>query len=76
MIKTKKIVKEIEQTEDIICDICGKSCKSFTDFEYLELTATWGFESNKDGEKWDAHICEKCVDEKLSFINFKKINYF
>lgn len=71
--ETKKtIAKNIEITDDIICDICGKSCKTEYGFEYLDCNTTWGFESDKDMETWSAHICEKCVDEKLNFIKFKK----
>jgi len=43
--------------------------------EYLTIKGEWGFFSNKDSERWEAHICEKCVDEKLSFIKFKKTDY-
>ena len=87
------VVKEIqnrktEVTTDVICDICGKSCKVaehrvenesrpdngeiIYSFEYMTLSADWGFDSKKDGEKWTAHVCEKCVDEKLTYIKFKK----
>jgi hypothetical protein len=41
----------------------------------MELEAHWGYDSGKDCEKWTAHVCEKCVDEKFSFINFKKEEY-
>lgn len=73
---------------DILCDCCGKSCKvlegniqnelreddghPFYVFEYLKLEAYWGYHSKKDGDHWEAHLCESCVDEKLSFINFDK----
>lgn len=76
---------------DIICDSCGKSCKkeeyvvdnehnpeygkNSPIFEYMELSANWGYWSDKDTEKWTAHICEKCVDEKFKFISFKKTHY-
>lgn len=44
-------------------------------FEGLVMSATWGYTSNKDGEQWEAVICEKCVDEHLSHIPFVK-NYY
>lgn len=44
-------------------------------FEYLKIEGTWGFGSEKDGEKWSAQICEKCVDDKFEFVKFKKENY-
>ena len=40
-----------------------------------KLETHWGYHSGKDMQKWTAQICEKCVDEKLSFINFKKERY-
>jgi hypothetical protein len=41
----------------------------------MELKANWGYFSDKDLECWTAHVCEKCVDEKLSFIKFEKNHY-
>lgn len=51
--------------EDIICDKCGKSCLNSTEmnFEYATITAHWGYGSNKDLEKHEAHVCEKCYDD-------------
>jgi hypothetical protein len=47
------------------------------DFEGMELTAVWGYSSKKDGEYWEACVCENCVDEHLSkLINFVKKPYF
>ncbi len=47
------------------------------ELNYMTLKAHWGFDTNKDQEEWEAHICEKCVDEKFEFIRFKiKINPF
>jgi len=72
-IKTKEN-REIEVITDILCDSCGKSCKTDVDYEYMTLEANWGYGTEKDLEKWSAHLCEDCVDEKLSFIKFKKSN--
>lgn len=88
--ETKEMPTDI--VTDIICDCCGESCKKMLSealiefnpdykgdkytFEYMELKATWGYFSNKDMEQWTAHLCEKCVDEKLPFIKFEKKNYF
>jgi hypothetical protein len=66
--------REIEVITDIICDSCGKSCKTDVDYEYMTLEANWGYGTENDLEKWSAHIYEDCVDEKLSFIKFKKSN--
>jgi hypothetical protein len=83
--------KKKEVVTDILCDICGVSCKKREDivqnernldngqpyysFEFMELKANWGYESGKDCEEWSAQICEKCVDEKLNFIKFHKHDY-
>jgi hypothetical protein len=75
-------IKAIPQDviKDIICDCCGVTCNSFSkaltkQFEFLKIEGSWGYGSKKDGEKWSAQICEKCVDEKFAFVNFKKENY-
>jgi hypothetical protein len=72
----KMVTKKVEELFDIKCDCCGKSCNTEThpdgskSFEYMELKGHWGFNSKKDLEMWQAHLCEKCVDEKLGFIKF------
>jgi len=71
--EVKKIIEtKKEVIYDVICDCCGETCKTNYDYEFLELKANWGYGSSKDMEKWSAQICEKCVEEKLSFIKFKK----
>ena len=82
MKETKKIKKEVEETTDIICDWCDKSCKVYPMkdktiflFEYMTLLVTWGYGSSKDMERWEAQICEKCVDEKFKKIKFSKEEY-
>ena len=75
MIKRKKILVEKEEVVDIFCDCCGKSAQTGWGFECVEITAHWGYMSKKDGQDWIAHICEKCVDEKLGFIKFIKTEY-
>lgn len=46
---------------------------NFKVFEGMILKADWGFYSkNKDCEKWEAVICEDCVDKHLGMINFVK----
>lgn len=71
----EKELKEQDVLKDITCDCCGESCQTEYGFEYMGLSANWGFMSNKDLEKWEAQICEKCVDENFSKIKFKKSNY-
>ena len=83
----KEIIKR--QVVEATCDICGEDCMKdlFTpndfegddsdkEFEGMELKAVWGFASGKDGEVWDAVICEKCVDKHLvPLIKFFKRPY-
>ena len=83
--------KKTEVITDVICDCCGVSCKvnsgtiangiriddgeMYYQFSYMDLKVNWGYHSGKDTETWTAQVCEKCVDEKMPFINFKKVNY-
>ena len=75
MFKTTTKKTEVEILEDVICDSCGNSCKNSTNFEFMTLENYWGYGSKKDGDFWQAHICEKCVDEKFNFIKFQKEDY-
>lgn len=70
---TEKKTKEVDEIVDVTCDSCGKSCNTEYGFEYMELKTNWGYASKKDLETWSAHLCEKCVDEKLNFIKFNVI---
>lgn len=68
---TEKKTKEVDEIVDVRCDSCGNSCrKGDYGYEYLTLKTNWGYASKKDLETWEAHLCEKCVDEKLNFIKF------
>ena len=63
MIKTKMVEKEVEELEDVTCDVCGISCiKGQCGPEYVRIDKIWGFDSNKDGEIHKAEICEECWD--------------
>lgn len=83
---------EIVQKEISVatCDICGGDCMkdlfipnndededdSLKEFEGMKLKAVWGYASDKDGEVWDAIVCEKCVDLHLiPLIKFMKRPY-
>lgn len=66
---------------DILCDVCGKSCRNdkdeadddeldeAADFEYATLSAIWGYFSRKDGESYSAILCETCFDDVVKHIN-------
>lgn len=52
--------KTVSTVKDVLCNKCGKSCEGF---EYVELSTSWGYFSNKDLEHHESHICEKCYDD-------------
>jgi hypothetical protein len=72
----KKLTKVVNE---ILCDCCGQSCtkevptiKPSFDHEYAELTATWGYFSQQDGQQFDIQLCESCFNEVLDFIKNKR----
>ena len=78
MIETKKKMVEQEYQSDVICDICGKSCKDGIDmnFEFMTLSADWGYASGFDTESWRAEVCIKCVVKKLKpIVKFRVDSY-
>lgn len=89
--KVKSEINNYIVISDIICDKCGNSCKTggeqangvdnnnrpFFNFDYLELSGHFGFYSNnKDGETWEAHVCQNCADLLDKEIVFSKIGIF
>ena len=70
-----EVIKEVlvSKVVDVICDICGNSCKDSEDknLEYAEIYIPgggWGFDSGKDGENHICHMCEGCYDKVRNFI--------
>jgi hypothetical protein len=69
---------EEDKIVDVTCDICMESCMDSIQMnhEHLTIKGNWGYGSDKDGETWEAHVCEKCSDEYLSnLILFQKSLY-
>lgn len=65
----KTAEKTVEFIDDVICDICGKSCKDKLDnFENAELNAYWGYTSKRDGDTYEVDMCEDCFDKTLQFL--------
>lgn len=66
MAKIIKIIhKKVEDTVDITCDICGKSCRDDLGgvplFNYAEIKGEFGYGSKLDGKLlYDKHLCEDC----------------
>lgn len=64
--RVKKVVTREETfVSDVLCNVCGKTCKDDLDmnFECATVHANWGYGSRKDTELHEAHICEDCYDE-------------
>jgi hypothetical protein len=67
---------------DILCDICGKSCKvnigkgidgeEFFNTEFSTLQAVWGYGSYHDDSKWDFDFCIDCSENVMDVINSLK----
>jgi hypothetical protein len=68
MIIYKKKRRTTEVLDDIVCDICGKSCYCTCDFELATLHAVWGYGSSKDGQEWVCEMCESCSEKIKEFI--------
>lgn len=75
-ITNKKVIASTSTwTDDIICDICKRSCNfhfandsdgsPLYNLEYATLSATWGYGPEWDGDIWESHVCAKCVKEKI-----------
>jgi len=62
----KKVEKDV--VDDVICDMCHRSCKRGITHEYLEVYAKWGYGSNKDLSKWEAYFCEECAEKIDAFV--------
>ena len=71
MKKTKKV--ECEKLDEVVCDICGQSCKKDFDNEFASLTATWGYNSKKDLTRHDIDLCEGCFDKTIGKFKIYKI---
>jgi hypothetical protein len=75
MRKYKKVLKN--ELEDIICDVCSKSCldERFPEIELAEfatIEANWGYLSKKDGERFNWEICEECFDKIKAYMDSLK----
>lgn len=54
------------QIFDIVCDVCGKSCRvtsGLGNIEYATLSAGWGYDSPYDMEKHELHLCVDCYQK-------------
>ena len=72
MEKDNSFPLDFNQSQGNVCSICGKNINLN---ECLNLSASWPTSKSKLLERWFAHICENCVDEKLTFVKFEKVVY-
>jgi hypothetical protein len=69
MQKIEIVTLETQVTTDILCDMCGRSCKSQNQlYEFATFKATWGFSSKRDMLNWHADLCESCSERVKDFI--------
>jgi hypothetical protein len=69
----KKIEKVPTDTVvDVLCDVCGKSTRNpdstCQNTEFATLFAKWGYDSRKDLQAHECHMCESCYDKVVEFI--------
>jgi len=55
---------------DVSCDICGKSTTNYPDVgpDYATLESYWGYGSQKDGSKYEIHLCESCFNDVIDLL--------
>jgi hypothetical protein len=61
MIRKENETKNVEVIKDVVCNSCGRGCKTGNNFEFATLKAHWGYDSDdRDGEIHEAHLCQSC----------------
>ncbi|PKM93381.1 MAG: hypothetical protein CVU84_16310 [Firmicutes bacterium HGW-Firmicutes-1] len=70
---------ENKENNEIKCNQCGQVIQDTSAYEeYLEVSKSWGYFSNKDLQTHTFHLCESCYDgliEKFIIpIDIKKNN--
>ncbi|GAA0801479.1 hypothetical protein DWX43_24455 [Clostridium sp. AF19-22AC] len=61
-------MKETKEVNKIICNKCGKEIPVINgraEEGVFSVDYTWGYFSEKDGEKHSFDLCETCYDELL-----------
>ncbi len=62
-------IKETKEIYKIICNKCGREIpvvNGRAEIGVFSTDFTWGYFSNKDGERHSFDLCEDCYDEMLS----------
>lgn len=61
-------LEPVDTLPEVYCDICKCDCRKQINSEFAVLRAVWGYESNKDTERHETHLCEQCYDKVTAFI--------
>lgn len=61
-------MKETKEIKKIICNKCGREIQAVDGYPregVFSADCTWGYFSEKDGEKHSFDLCESCYDELI-----------
>jgi len=80
MIKIKKVMQKVSKTDDVVCDLCGKSCRfvisekeDIANFNYATITPKFGYGSKLDGIEYEKQICEDCYTKIFGGVDDEEI---
>ena len=62
-------IKETKEIKKIICNKCGRESPAVDGSPregVFSIDYTWGYFSEKDGERHSFDLCESCYDELLA----------
>lgn len=64
-IKYKTVQCKKQVPIKIVCNKCGKSCNLEKELfpEFTTIKNIYGYGSKKDGDRYESHICESCMDD-------------
>lgn len=67
MIITKEVVKSVKVTDDILCDVCGVSCKDSPSVESdnIDINSHYAIIATMPSEYF-IHLCMKCFNKTLA----------
>lgn len=69
----KVVQKEVEEIDDLICNLCGGTLKQVISSDGMynfcgleEVRMNCGYGSHNDGTTFTFSLCEKCVEELMN----------
>jgi hypothetical protein len=73
-------ITDMEQTESVsgvLCDVCGDSTRiEGYGLQFGTLSASWGYGSTHDGERYEVHLCEPCFFRTISGLRRERMVNF